>query len=575
VYAGAAREAVFANPEVIRRVHAEFVPLALRAPLVHGADTFKDEDEKWLYQRINRAKLAPQGIGVLDAKGQVLTWVQTFDNDRSVLDFLDHSRKRFQETANVEENIVTERYLKFPSGKVADYQDQTPLPAVLAQGHPKGRSCPAKDGKGKVQPGLIRARLVGRALDGQGNLFADTVKQEHYVEDQFPLTPAMQRALTSALAKAGTEWLRLPEDFGKLCGTHAHLGHIDVQPCLCLIKNQAENKGEWRQCAFQARKSRVGQETILWRVEGQSEVVSEVAVNGRGVHDIKLAWEGFIETRKERVTKLVLSARGKERLQFAKDDHPLKKLQADEVAFLPAGRPIDVDCGVRYGILGEPTAVGEAEEPVPAKSAGPTETAGFGQEVPDEMRKQLVEALGGGVFLVFRDPVMEELKLSDEQKQKLQEQFPDFVQATMHVFEKIQDAKPEDREKEMQAHRQKSEAKLTSFLKDVLDDKQRARLFQLQLQQAGVFALLGENEAFKPLKITAQQRKRFVELVQDMQKKLQATIQEAGKDPKPEEILPRVRKIRKEYAGKLEALLSAGQIQAWKDLLGKPLELGD
>jgi hypothetical protein len=186
-----------------------------------------------------------------------------------------------------------------------------------------------------------------------------------------------------------------------------------------------------------------------------------------------------------------------------------------------------------------------------------------------------VEALGGGVFLVFRDPVMDELKLSDEQKQKLQEKFPDFVQATMQVFEKIQDAKAEDREKEMQAHRQKSEAKLTSVLKDVLDDKQRARLFQLQLQQAGVFALLGENEAFKPLKITAPQRKRFMELVHDMQKKIQATIQEAGSDPKPEEILPRVRKIRQDYTGKLEALLSDGQIHAWKNLLGKPFELGE
>jgi hypothetical protein len=242
--------------------------------------------------------------------------------------------------------------------------------------------------------------------------------------------------------------------------------------------------------------------------------------------------------------------------------------QADEVAVLPAGRPIDMDWGGRYGILGEPAAVDEAEGRVKA-------TAGLGQEFPDEMRKQLVEALGSGIFLVFRDPVMEDLKLSDEQKQKLQQQFPDFVQATMQVFEKIQDAKPEDREKEMQAHHQKSEAKLTSILQEVLDNKQRARLFQLQLQQAGVFALLGENEAFKPLKITAPQRKRFRELVQDMETKIQATIQDACSEPKPEEILPRVMKIRKQYAGKLEALLSEGQQKAWKELLGKPFELGD
>jgi hypothetical protein len=575
VYAGAAREAVFANPEVIRRVNADFVPLALRAVSVNGADALKDEEEKWLYQRINRAKLAPQGLCVLDAKGQVLTWVQTFDDDRSVLDFLDLSRKRFQEKVSANESIVTERYLKFPSAKVPDHQDKTPLPTVLAEGHPVGKRCPAPDGKGKVQPGALVARLVGRALDRQGKPLADTVRQEHYVEDQFSVTPEMQKALTKTLAKAGTEPLRLPEDFSKLCATHAHLGHIDVRPCLCMIKNQAENKGEWKRCAFWARKSQAAEETTLWRLEGQSEVVSQVAVNGKGVHDVKLAWEGFIEAKGQRVTKLMLRARGKERLQFVSDDHPLKRLKADEVAFLPAGRPIDLNCGVRYGILGEPAAGVEAEEPVPAKATGPTNGAGFGQEFPDEMRQQLVQALGGGVFIVFRAKVMEELNLSDEQEQKVLEQFPDYVQATMQVFEKIQDAKPEEREIQMQAHRKKSEEKLTSLLKDVLQEKQRARLFQLQLQQAGVFALLGENEAFKPLRITDAQRKKFMELVQAMQEKIQTVIKEAGNEPKPEEILPKVMKIRKEHEGKLKALLSEGQIKSWKELLGKPFEFDD
>ena len=91
----------------------------------------------------------------------------------------------------------------------------------------------------------------------------------------------------------------------------------------------------------------------LWRIEGDSEVVSELAINGNGVHDVKLTWEGFIEMDGERLTRLVLSARGSEKLQFAKDDHPLKREKRDEVAFLPGGRPIDLAGGVRYGIIGE------------------------------------------------------------------------------------------------------------------------------------------------------------------------------------------------------------------------------
>ena len=73
-----------------------------------------------------------------------------------------------------------------------------------------------------------------------------------------------------------------------------------------------------------------------------------------------------------------------------------------------AGQAPDLDCGVRYGIIGEP---------VPDEETGDAQAAP--QEFPDEVRKQLVEALGGGSFLVFRDKVQEELKLSDDQKQRL------------------------------------------------------------------------------------------------------------------------------------------------------------
>src|SRR5215470_18093348 len=103
----------------------------------------RDQDEKWLYQRLDRAKLAPQGIGVLNSAGQVLAWVQMFDDDRSVRDFLDLGLKRFAEKKDAKEPVVTQRYLRFPSQKADDRQDETKLPAVVAEAHPKGKRCPA------------------------------------------------------------------------------------------------------------------------------------------------------------------------------------------------------------------------------------------------------------------------------------------------------------------------------------------------------------------------------------------------------------------------------------------------
>lgn len=274
----------------------------------------------------------------------------------------------------------------------------------------------------------------------------------------------------------------------------------------------------------------------------------------------KVAWR---EMDQNRMGRLLLSARGTEKLKFGsvrgKDDN--------EVAFLPAGHRIDIACGVRYGIIGEPTRPASQSENRPDAPA-------VGEQIPDEARKQLVEALGGP-FLVFRDKVQEELKLSDEQRQKLEEKFPEYVQETMKVFEKLQDVKPPEREKAMQEHRRKSDEKLTALLKDVLDAAQRDRLFQLQLQRAGAFALLGENEAFLKLKITEAQRKQFMEVVQQMQKRIEPLAKEIESGGRPEEIMPKVMKVRREHESRIEALLTDTQRKQWSKLLGKPFKLDE
>ncbi len=196
------------------------------------------------------------------------------------------------------------------------------------------------------------------------------------------------------------------------------------------------------------------------------------------------------------------------------------------------------------------------------------------QEFPDEARKPLVEVLGGP-FFVFRDKVQDELKLSHEQKQKLLEKFAEYVEATMKVFEKTKEAPPEEREKAMQEHRKESERKLSAMLKDMLDAGQQDRLFQLQLQQAGFFALIGENLAFKPLKITDDQRRKLKEIVQAMEKKIEPLAREGRTGGNPEEILAKVKKVRKEHEGKIEAVLTDAQKKQWKELLGKPFDFND
>ncbi len=202
-------------------------------------------------------------------------------------------------------------------------------------------------------------------------------------------------------------------------------------------------------------------------------------------------------------------------------------------------------------------------------------TQAAAQDIPEEARKQLAQALGGS-FVVFRDKVQEDLKLSKEQKEKLEQHLQERLPDAMKFFEKINDLKGEEREKELKAYRQKAQEKLAAVLKETIKEDQRKRLRQLELQQEGPFALLhGEGAIAKDLKITDDQRKQFMAVVQDMQKKIEPLIKEAQSGGNPQEIRPKVMKIRKEHEGKIEALLTDAQKKQWKEMLGKPLNLDD
>jgi hypothetical protein len=194
------------------------------------------------------------------------------------------------------------------------------------------------------------------------------------------------------------------------------------------------------------------------------------------------------------------------------------------------------------------------------------------QDIPEEARKQLTNALGGS-FFVFRDKVQDDLKLSAEQKDKLDGELRERIQDAMQFFQKLQDLKPEEREKELMAYRRKAQEKLAAVLKDTLKDDQRKRLRQLELQQEGPFVLGGELG--KELKITDEQRKEFMGVVQGMQKKMEPLIKEAQSGGNPEDIRPKLMKIRREHEGKIEAILTDAQKKQWQEMLGKPLELED
>jgi hypothetical protein len=193
-------------------------------------------------------------------------------------------------------------------------------------------------------------------------------------------------------------------------------------------------------------------------------------------------------------------------------------------------------------------------------------------QVPDENRQQLVEALGTP-FIVFRDKVLDEIKVSDDQREKLMQLLMERIMQTGPFLDSLQQAGPE-REKMLAEHKKNAREKLAKDLNKVLQPDQLKRLRQVTLQQEGSFAL-GQDDVRKELKITPEQLKQFMAIMQDLQKKVVPLVKQAQSGGNPEEIRPKIEQLRKDRGKKLEAVLTAAQKKQWKDLLGPPFELGN
>ena len=186
------------------------------------------------------------------------------------------------------------------------------------------------------------------------------------------------------------------------------------------------------------------------------------------------------------------------------------------------------------------------------------------QDIPEKARKDLAQNLQGP-FMVFRDEVQDDLKLTDEQKEKVEEHLREFIPDVMQFFQGLEGLKQEEREKDLKVFRQKAQAKLTAVLKGTLKEDQRKRLHQLELQQEGAFALLhGEAEIGEG----PEDHGRATEAIHGGRpghaEEDRTADQRGPVGRQPEEIRPKVMKIRKEHEDQIVALLTDAQKKQWQ-----------
>ena len=329
MFAGAPREVVFANPQVVQRIKSNFIPVALKAGLVNNPPA---GIEGALYREIRRTKAAPQGICVMNSAGKVLDWVLSFENDDAIADYFDNALERYKSFPSHDDKFATRRFRTYPNHPLADVPDsgtRLEIPSTH-----RNADCPAAP---SWPAGTLVGKVVGRPLAANGNPIKRTLRQEDYMEATFEVS---RHALTELVAacEASSDEIDVPESLIRDIVGPAYLGQLDVSP---LIYNpKCDQRNHWWRFRAQPIDTDDGR---LIRITGKSYVTGE---GKRWEHEVTLSWQGYLQVTQGRVKQLELLATGKERLVW---DHRSGSTQEPDAAHLMAGHPIDLDCDVNYG----------------------------------------------------------------------------------------------------------------------------------------------------------------------------------------------------------------------------------
>lgn len=349
MFAGAVRETVFSRPDVIQRVSNEFVPVALKAALINNPPGGRGSIgvEGAYLAEVGRTKAAPQGIVAANKHGRILAWVLNFDDADQIPAFLDYVLEQHAKHPGPEP-FDTPRFMHFPSRPMASVPAIDNVFPELAR-HGAGEFCPATPPKPR---GTIVAKVWGRRLKPDGGHYADATKQENYIEDVFDLPTDVQEQIAESAAAGGE--FELPDAFARTVATYCYLGTLDVRPVTPPTPQHRSKVHALRFTAV-AGPSSLGRVTLQVRGESDAES-SDPKRPGDGAgfeHRITLGWRGCVDVSEGRVVRLALWAEGREQLRWG-NPGMIARMGDNPAAHLPAGRPLNFDSKVIYGVIGEP-----------------------------------------------------------------------------------------------------------------------------------------------------------------------------------------------------------------------------
>lgn len=178
-----------------------------------------------------------------------------------------------------------------------------------------------------------------------------------------------------------------------------------------------------------------------------------------------------------------------------------------------------------------------------------------------------------GLRLLRYSEVQQELKLTPEQTQKLQQAQKDAQSHLVELVRGINKLSAEERRKRFGTLQDEQDRTLV----EVLNTRQRARLRQIEIQQAGPQALLRTDVAGE-LGISGDQRQRLLTTAQSGTADLEAATapfrgQTSLTPAQQEEVKKRIAGAQKQSGEKLLRILTTAQRKQFDELQGPPFHL--
>jgi Spy/CpxP family protein refolding chaperone len=165
---------------------------------------------------------------------------------------------------------------------------------------------------------------------------------------------------------------------------------------------------------------------------------------------------------------------------------------------------------------------------------------------------------GGTMFLLMNKGVQEEIKMTDEQKEKVNDKMKEMGPKMRELFGKGKDLTMEERAAKMKELQEGMNKEVSAILKP----EQMKRLTQISRQQDVLTTLTTDEEAAKSLKITDAQKEKLKGIGDDMRKDMTELRKNKGDFKEMQEKMTALRKESKEKA-----------LKVWKELTGEPYEV--